>query len=179
MVKLLLLLVVFCFSGFLLSNTYGQGTLSVGEKISEFEFIDLNGDIIQDTDLFGQVVVIDFWASWCAPCIKSIPALIALEEKYKDNEQVRFLFVNTLEFQGRGNDYISDFLKKKGFEIQVYFDNGSLTTKSFSDVMNITSLPLRLILDNTGTIKYIDSGYSGTEEDMKEDLEKKITGLLN
>ena len=99
------------------SNLIAQSEFKLNEQVPNFEFIDLEGEIIKKTDLTGKILIIDFWATWCAPCLKSFPALIESEKEFLENEDVKFLFVNTLEAKGRSGDFIKGFLKKKGFSM--------------------------------------------------------------
>src|SRR5690606_41666590 len=64
-----------------------------------FSLKDLDGKEVSLEDLKGKVVVLDFWATWCAPCIKSFPAMQMAVDKYKEDPEVAFLFINTWERQ--------------------------------------------------------------------------------
>src|SRR5271155_3803957 len=54
------------------------------EMAPAIEAHDLNGDLISSASWKGKVVIVNFWATWCPPCREEIPALIALQNKYKD-----------------------------------------------------------------------------------------------
>ena len=62
-----------------------------------FNYPDINGNMVSSESLIGKVIYIDVWATWCGPCKKSFPALQDAVNEYKDNENVRFLFINTWE----------------------------------------------------------------------------------
>jgi hypothetical protein len=94
-------------SGF--DNYIGQLSLEVtGKKTDEikksliseaapaFELIDAQGKTVRLEDYKGKIIVLDFWATWCGPCISSFPGMQKAVDKYKENPNVKFLFVNTL-----------------------------------------------------------------------------------
>ena len=66
----------------------------LGKVATDFSFTDLDGEPVTDKELADKVVVMDFWATWCKPCLESMPKLSILAEKYKDNPRVRFMAIN-------------------------------------------------------------------------------------
>jgi thiol-disulfide isomerase/thioredoxin/outer membrane lipoprotein-sorting protein len=66
----------------------------LGQKISEFAFTALDGQKVTRESLAGKIVVVDFWATWCRPCLESLPNLQRVYEQYKSNDKVAFLAVS-------------------------------------------------------------------------------------
>tara|TARA_R110002020_G_scaffold150915_7_gene327812 strand:+ start:1369 stop:1959 length:591 start_codon:yes stop_codon:yes gene_type:complete len=171
------LAVVMC--GMSIYSLYAQNEGAPQMNLLDFQLTDLNGETINTKDLEGKVVVFDFWATWCAPCIKSFPAMIEVQHSFKENKEVLFLFVNTLEIEGRDGDFIARFLDKKGIDLMVYLDRAKPGSEPLSERLGISSLPYKIIVDKSGEIRYMDSGFSGGSEDFKNELNDKINSLLD
>ncbi len=77
--------------------------------------LDQQGKTVRLADYRGKVIFINFWATWCAPCLAELPALQDLYDHYKDNPDIVFMFVTTESL-----DKAQDFLVKKGFNLPLY-----------------------------------------------------------
>jgi thiol-disulfide isomerase/thioredoxin len=69
----------------------------ISQPAPAFSLVDLEGNKVSLAELKGKVVILDFWATWCAPCKKSFPAMQKALDKYKADPNVRFLFIDTWE----------------------------------------------------------------------------------
>ncbi len=107
---------------------------------------DMQGKVLNLNEKKGNVIFINFWASWCPPCVAEMPDLQKLYSDYGD--RVTFLFVARDQ-----KDKVSGFLNKKGYELPVYFEGG-LTPK----ILYNTSLPTTFILDRKGKIVMAEVG---------------------
>jgi len=134
----------------------------------DFTANDLNGNSVKLSDLKGKVVVVDFWASWCVPCKKSIPHLIEL---YNNNraDSLIILGVNVdtqldkvKEFQNSINSQIS---------FPVIFDSES----KIPPLYNVEAMPTAVVINKEGIIKFSETGYN---TDLKERLDKTVKELL-
>lgn len=156
-----------------------QQKIEKGEKISPFTLMDRSGKIVSFQDFEGELFVLDFWATWCAPCIKSIPAMQRVEKEFQEYPEVVFLYVNTLEFQSRDTDFIDKFLKNKGLELFYYLDKGNGEELSLSKSLDMRTLPSKLILSKNGEILYRDFGYSGSPDELVSHMQELIFQFLS
>jgi thiol-disulfide isomerase/thioredoxin len=147
-----------------------RGT-QLGQAAPDFTMSDLKGNTVKLSDLKGKVVILDFWATWCGPCIQSFPAMQQVANKYKDNPNVKILFVNTYERVGkdqwRGN--VESFIEQKKWNNYDYLldmsgEHGGETAMSFG----VEGIPAKFCIDKEGKIKYKSTGFMGNENLIAE-----------
>ncbi|GGD69071.1 hypothetical protein GCM10011514_36520 [Emticicia aquatilis] len=147
----------------------------ISETAPNFELKDLSGKNINLTDLRGKVVILDFWATWCGPCIRSFPGMQKAQEKYKNNPNVKFLFINTWE---QGNDYLPKVKKlitdKKYTDFTVPVDVDSKIVTSYK----VEAIPTKFVIDTEGNIRFKRRGSSDETEEIVEEVSLMIDTLL-
>lgn len=127
----------------------------------ELEDTDLN--TFQFEDQKGKVIFLNFWATWCPPCVAEMPSLQKLYDAYKD--QVTFMFVAQDE-----PERVSKFLKKKGYTLPVYY---SKTQRP--DVLSSKVLPTTYIVDRDGKIIRAEANsMDWFSESVREELDNLI-----
>ena len=136
----------------------------VTKPASEFALKSLDGSIIRLADLRGKIVVVDFWATWCGPCIQSFPYLQKMYDKYKNDGDIVILAVNTWESKTGQDleDHVRDFMTKNQYTFPVVFDQG------FVDKYGVEGIPTKFIIDQKGMIQFKDIGFGGGEEMMQK-----------
>ena len=121
-------------------------------------YIDLEGNTVKIQDFKGKRILLNFWATWCTPCLKEMPSMLKAQEILKDENYV-FLFATTDNL-----DKINQFKKNNDYPFQY------LQFKSTLDKLNIYALPATLIYNAEGSqVKRIDGA---TEWDSKEMLDQ-------
>jgi len=112
------------------------------------------------SDLHGKVVLLDYWATWCAPCIEGLPELDAVYKKYRSNPNVAILAVNPL--MGDTPETIQSYFKQKGFTVPVAYDRHfgkpASPEKTAKPVQSVVSLPVVLLLDRDGKQTWFSTG---------------------
>lgn len=114
----------------------------------------------------GKVVVVDFWASWCEPCKIELPALNALQKKYKDKLVV--LGVNLDEKKADANA----FLKSHPVQLTLGYDGDKQVLAKKAE---IETMPTSFIVDKSGVIQVRHQGF---REGDAEKIEKEIKELM-
>lgn len=108
-------------------------------------FTDAGGQTVALADLKGKVVFINFWATWCPPCIAEMPSINGLYLKYRGSENVVFIMVDV---DGKVAAS-SAFLKRRNLSLPLYIPASAIPAVYFSG-----SLPTTVILDKSGDIAF-------------------------
>jgi peroxiredoxin len=132
------------------------GAPSVGASAPAFELNALDGKQLGLNELHGQVVLINFWASWCGPCRTEMPRLDALYRKYRA-AGVTLVGINVEPDSADALNY----LKSTPVTFPILFDSDSKVSKLYE----VAGMPSTVILDRKGMVRYIHRGYKPGEED--------------
>jgi thiol-disulfide isomerase/thioredoxin len=124
--------------------------------------IDLEGKEVKISDFYGKLTVLDFWATWCKPCIAEFPALHNLEKKFEG--KVTFIGIAS---KCKKEDW-EKMAKKEGFQNSIYVTKEN--TKLLSEKYAIHSIPRYIILDAAGNVLDPNSTLpsSGLEDKLNE-----------
>jgi len=88
--------------------------------LPEFQLPDLDGKVIKLSDFKGQVVIVSFWASWCAPCLEEFPSMIELVEKM--NGKVHLIAISQDSAKEEIEAFLKSFPKSKHPQIHIVWD---------------------------------------------------------
>lgn len=154
---------------------------SVRYPAPSFSLTDLKGAIISLESLKGKVVFIDFWATWCGPCVRSFPAMQKAVDKYKDHPDVVFLFINTLEKDGdmeKRKKEVAAFIASKGFNFQILLDEQKSGKYEVVNQYKVTGIPAKFVIDKAGNVRYALSGFEGAIDAAAEEVGALIENVL-
>jgi peroxiredoxin len=124
------------------------------------------GSNLRLSEFRGEVVMINFWASWCAPCRQEMPLL---DELYTQYQPLGFtiLGVNVEEDSTKARQ----LLKNAPVNFPVLFDNSSDVSKLY----NVVAMPSTVLVDRDGNIRYLHQGYKpGYEESYQQQVRELI-----
>lgn len=117
----------------------------------DFDFRDQEGNIVNTSSLRGKVVFINFWASWCPPCLAEFPSIQSFYEKNQQNADLYFLIVNEDNDPSVGKQ----FLAKEKYTLPFSTRSGGIPPEIFSG-----SLPTTIVLDKQGRIRMKHEGFA-------------------
>lgn len=123
-----------------------------------WNLVDLNGNQFNFENTRGKVVLVNFWATWCPPCVAELPSMDRLHDAYKD--QVVFAFVANDK-----KDKIQSFLAKREFNLPVYFE-----ASRTPNVLVSRSIPATFILDKSGAIVVREIGAAQWDSEETKEL---------
>jgi peroxiredoxin len=116
-----------------------------------------SGANLKLSELRGEVVLINFWASWCGPCRQEMPLLSELHDKYKDMG-FTVLGVNVEENSGDARKLLRDM----PVTFPVLFDNDSKVSRQY----DVVAMPSTVLVDRDGNVRYLHKGYKPGEEEI-------------
>jgi len=117
--------------------------LEEGSLANDFELGDLKGGSIRLSDLRGKPVVLNYWATWCGPCIEEMPMFQAYSEQYSNFTMIG---IN----QAEGIDKVAPFVERMGLTYPVLLDLNSKVTQAYK----VFLLPTTFFIDEEGMIRF-------------------------
>ena len=142
------------------------GAVEVGQPVPGWKLTDLTGQPVTSSQFKGKVVVVDFWATWCGPCISEIPGYVALQQKYgKDG-----LVIVGVSVDQNGPEHVKKFATAKGMNYTIVMGDDAVV-ESFG---GIDAIPTTFLIGRDGRLIHQKTGAMPREE-----YEKLVVSALN
>jgi len=150
--------------------------LMINEPAPDFYVTDVNGKKVTLADFKGKTIVLDFWATWCGPCVASFPAMQIAVNRYVTDPNVKFLFIHTWENVADPLTDAKQFLSKRNYQFDLYMDTIDPVTKRppAATAFKVKGIPAKFIIDGKGRIRFKLEGFSGTDEAAAEEVVQMI-----
>ena len=138
------------------------------QQIPQFEFTDLNGGNHKSGDFKDKIIILNFWASWCAPCIKEFPNLLKINDEYKDST-ILIALSSDLD-----QNAITKFINKMEASQNVNFEAPNIfiahdeDQKITAKLFNTFKLPETIIIDQNQNIRHKLIGADWDENDLRQ-----------
>jgi cytochrome c biogenesis protein CcmG, thiol:disulfide interchange protein DsbE len=149
-----------------------QGTVQPGDKIPEFSMplftgYELNGNAqVKLSELRGQVVMINFWASWCKPCEQEAADLRETWNFYKDSGKVVFIGVDYVDTEPEARAYLEKF--------GIAYANGPDLGTKVSQLFRIKGVPETYFLDREGVLRHVQVGPFTSVDEIKSIIDPML-----
>ena len=141
------------------------GTVAVQDQAPDFTLKSLEGSNLRLDEYKGQVVLINFWASWCGPCRQEMPLLDRLHHRYEDTG-FAVLGVNV---EGEVEP-AQEIVDKTNVTFPILIDAG----QKVSQMYDLPAMPSTVVVDRDGVIRYIHLGYKPGDEAKYVEVVKKL-----
>ena len=141
----------------------GGGKLPVGKPPPDFSLVSMDhGRKVARDDLVGKPVILNFWATWCGPCVRELPIIQALHDRQGDAFRVMTITTEPASV-------VRPFLRARDIFIPVLYDPDGRVSAAYG----ATSIPTTVILDREGRVVHDFSG--GAYEDILEDHMRRLS----
>jgi peroxiredoxin len=139
--------------------------VAVSDEAPDFTLKTLDGNNARLKEYRGQVVLINFWASWCGPCRQEMPLLEKIDKRYRD-AGFTVLGVNVEGKAGPAKEVAT----KAGVTFPVLVDDGQKVSQMYA----LESMPSSVVVDRDGVIRYVHRGYKPGDEAKYLEVVKQL-----
>ena len=140
-------------------------TERIGKPAPDFQAVDLKGQELSLEKFRGQVVLLDFWATWCFPCRAEMPHLKEIYDKYKDQN---FEIIGISLDQGQA--VLDSYIEKQDIPWTQFLDNGRTVTRMY----NVTGIPATFLIDGDGIVRKVKLRGRALEEAVAELVKENL-----
>lgn len=139
--------------------------VAVRDSAPDFTLKSLEGSNLRLEEYRGQVVLINFWASWCGPCRQEMPLLDRLHHRYEDTG-FAVLGVNVEGEEAPAREIVD----RTNVTFPILIDDG----QKVSEMYNLQAMPSTVVIDRDGVVRYIHLGYKPGDEAKYVEVVKQL-----
>ncbi len=152
----------------LIALLFSANISAQNEKLPNINLKDLDGNIVNAQHLAdsGKIIVVNFWATWCGPCVKELTAINDVIDEWIEKYNIEFVAVSV--DNSRTTDKVRPFVNGKAWEsYKILLD----VNEDLKRAMNVINTPFTFIIDGSGNIVYKHEGYQpGSEFELEEKI---------
>ena len=136
----------------------------IGKPAPDFEAIDLKGQELSLKKFRGQVVLLDFWATWCIPCLAEVPHLKQVYDKYKD-QKFEIIGISLDQTQA----VLASYIEEQNITWTQFLDSGVV-----AKMYNVTGIPATFLIDGEGIVRKVELRGRALEEAVAELVQENL-----
>jgi len=144
------------------------------EQIPQFSIKEMSGNVVDSKTLKGKVVILDFFGTWCKPCIGELKELDKIQMTFKDDKDVVFYVINA-DYGNDSPEKFKAFIDKHNYKFNYAYDYDSKIFKLLK--LQKLGIPVTLIIDKEQNIRIQHVGYNPAETNFSENMIKTINSL--
>lgn len=156
------------------ANLENSLTQTKFEALPQFSINEMSGEIVDSKTLKGKIVILDFFGTWCAPCIAELKELDKIQLGFKDNSDIVFYIINA-NIGGDTPGKFKAFIDKHNYKFNFAYDYDSEIYKLLK--LQQFGLPVLLIIDKDQNIRVQHVGYNTAETNFSQYMIKTINSL--
>ena len=144
------------------------------EQIPHFSIKEMSGNVVDSKTLKGKVVILDFFGTWCKPCIGELKELDKIQMAFKDDKDVVFYVIDA-DYGNDSPEKFKAFIDKHNYKFNYAYDYDSKIFKLLK--LQKLGIPVTLIIDKEQNIRLQHVGYNPAETNFSENMIKTINSL--
>lgn len=147
-------------------------SIAQNKKLPQVELTTMNGEKVELSTITGgeKIIVIDFWATWCIPCKKSLNNMLEVHKEWKEKYNAEIVAISLDD--ARNTSKVKAMVEGAKWPYLILLD----PNQDMRRLLNFQNIPFSMLVDKDGTIVYMHQGYvDGDEFEMEEQI-KKIAG---